>query len=129
VTDRHDDDEDESELVWLPEAVEPAHPYFGFHEGQLALFVGCSGCGFTNEPTRHSSLSWRASAVAKRFRLLGMWELLEGNRESRAQRGLSASPCSLAGFAQAGNRAVSRESKFANGHWGRPTWGGEQNRG
>jgi len=53
VTDRHDDDEDESELVWLPEAVEAAHPYFGFHEGQLALFVGCSGCGFTTraDPT------------------------------------------------------------------------------
>ena len=50
------------------------------------------------------------------------------SRASRKRRGLSTSPCPLAGFAQVGYRAVSRESKFANGLWGRWTRGRKQNR-
>jgi hypothetical protein len=46
-----------------------------------------------------------------------------------APREFSTSPYPLAGFAQVGYRSVSWESKFANGFWGRSTWGRKQNRG
>ena len=61
-----------------------------------------------------------------RFRPHGGWGHL---CPSHAPRELSTSPYPLAEFAQVGYRAVSRESKFANGYWGRSTWGRKQNRG
>ena len=40
-------DEDEDDLVWIPEPQDEARPYFGFHNGALALFVRCGACGCT----------------------------------------------------------------------------------
>ena len=45
VTRWHDDDD--CNLVWIPEPQDEVHPYFGFHEGHLTLFVGCAWCHCT----------------------------------------------------------------------------------
>ena len=41
------DDENEGDLVRIPELQDEVSPYFGFHKGKLALFVGCASCRCT----------------------------------------------------------------------------------
>lgn len=45
MTDRHDGQDDD--IVWIPDPQDEVRPYFGFHEGHLTLFVGCSSCRCT----------------------------------------------------------------------------------
>ena len=46
MTHQHDD-ADEDDVVWIPEPQDEVPPYFGFHEGELVLFVGCASCRWT----------------------------------------------------------------------------------
>jgi hypothetical protein len=64
------------------------------------------------EPSQHDTHEPRLEA-----------RVSEAHEGSAPRRVLCASPCPLAGFAQASVRSVTRESEAENGRWGRPTRG------
>jgi len=104
--------------------------------------------GWSGRQWAHDGLRNRAANVARRcLRMTGLAgdgddgpdcigtkcqcgaRVGEGVRLFRPYRGLSTSPCPLAGFALLGCRAELWESKPENGHWGRSTGERKRNHG